>query len=376
MRKAAVTVATLLAGALATLPAGAGPSSGGMASDNVEFIRHIPLSIDGVGGRLVGKYFYTNDQNKIMIFDVSEPENPALTGVLPMPQEWLFSREDLDTNGKIMPVPNTVAGRLYIVDVRDKSSPEIISELPGAQSHTSSCVLNCKWVYNSNGQIVDIRKPRNPKLMETKWGDGKPAQSGHDVTEIAPGLVLTSSNPILLLDARRNPKKPKLLATSVLDPETSTMHSVAWENRGRDRFFLAGSETNLRPRCGGNNGAFMTWDASKWKRTHTFTKIKSFQVENGTFADGRPTVNYAYGGCSAHWFQAHPNFRNGGLVAAAFFEHGTRFLKVSRKGKIKEVGWFMPWGGSTGAAYWITKRIVYAVDYDRGIDIIRFTGAK
>ena len=67
-----------------------GPSAGGISTDNVEFIRHIPLSTNGVGGRLIDGYFYTNDQNKIMIFDVSTPEDPQLSGVLPMPQEWLL----------------------------------------------------------------------------------------------------------------------------------------------------------------------------------------------------------------------------------------------------------------------------------------------
>lgn len=34
----------------------------------------------------------------------------------------------------------------------------------------------------------------------------------------------------------------------------------------------------------------------------------------------------------------------------------------------------LPSAGSTSAAYWITRDIVYAVDYTRGIDILRYTG--
>jgi hypothetical protein len=34
----------------------------------------------------------------------------------------------------------------------------------------------------------------------------------------------------------------------------------------------------------------------------------------------------------------------------------------------------MPLGGSTIATYWITKRIVYAIDVNRGLDILRFKG--
>ena len=57
-----------------------------------------------------------------------------------------------------------------------------------------------------------------------------------------------------------------------------------------------------------------------------------------------------------------------------WYEHGTRFLRVSSKGKISEVGYFLPAGGSTSAAYWVGRNIVYAVDYNRGLDILRFTG--
>ncbi len=70
--------------------------------------------------------------------------------------------------------------------------------------------------------------------------------------------------------------------------------------------------------------------------------------------------------CEINCARAHPKFRNGGLVAAAFFEHGTRFIDVSNKGKIKEIGWFLPHAGSTGAVYWITDRIAYTLDYKPG----------
>ena len=347
-----------------------GPSAGGLSSDNVEWVRHIPLSTNGVGGRLIEGWFYTNDQNKIMIFDVSTPEDPQLTGVLPMPQEWLFSREDLDGNGDILVVPNTVTGTLYIVDVEDKSNPTIISQLDGADSHTSSCVLDCKWVYNSNGAIIDLRNPAKPKLVKEKWGDGKPTNSGHDVEEVAPGLVLTASQPIMLLDARKDPRRPKLLASGG-NPDGRFIHTGRWPQRGKDKFLLMAGETNFKPRCDEASAAFMTWDASKWKRTKSFTMIDEYRMSNGTHVDGSPPANVS---CSTHWHEAHPKFRNGGLVAAAFFEHGTRFIDVSNKGKIKEIGWFLPHGGSTSAVYWITNKVAYTLDYNRGIDIIKFTG--
>ena len=386
MRKIACLAAVLLmavAGSAQATPdtGDLGPSAGGISSDNVEFIQNIPISVDGVGGRLIGKYFYTNDQNKVMIFDVSDPLNPQMTGFVPMPQEVLYSREDLDGNGDILVVPNTVLpnpgesgtkilGSTYIIDVEDKTNPQIISQVNGSAQHTMSCILNCKWAYGSNGNILDLRDPANPKLVEKKWGEGLPAQAGHDVNEVAPGLVLTSTQPIMLLDVR-NPLKPKMLAKG-FNIDGRFIHSNDWPRKGADKFFLAGGETNNQVRCNERNGALMTWDASKWRKTETFTMIDEYRMVNGTYADGSPAVNAV--GCSSHWLEAHPDFRNGGVVAAAFFEHGTRFVDVTPKGQLKEVGWFMPHGGSTGASYWITDEIVYSVDYARGIDILRFTG--
>jgi hypothetical protein len=34
----------------------------------------------------------------------------------------------------------------------------------------------------------------------------------------------------------------------------------------------------------------------------------------------------------------------------------------------------MPWAGMAGAAYWVTDRIIYSLDYNRGIDIIQYNG--
>jgi hypothetical protein len=367
-----ITLGAVLVGALAvtTGAIAQSPSSGGLTSDNVEYIKHVPISVDGVGGRVVGQYFYTNDQHKIMIFDIEDPLNPALTDFYMLPQEVLFSREDLDTNGKILVMPNL--GSLYVFDVSDPADIKLLGQTTGGQ-HTQSCILDCTYAYGSDGAIHDLRNPTKPKLLKEKWGDGMPASGGHDVEEISPGLILTSSQPIMYLDARKDPTHPKLLAAGSSE-DGRFIHSGRWANKGRDKFLVMGGETNFKPRCNETNGAFMTWDASKWRKTHTFTMIDEYRMTNGTYADGSPAANGV--GCSSHWLEPSPKFDNGGIVAAAFFEHGTRFIDVSPTGKINEIGWFMPWGGSTGAAYWVTDEIVYAVDYSRGIDIIKFTGKQ
>jgi hypothetical protein len=76
-----------------------------------------------------------------------------------------------------------------------------------------------------------------------------------------------------------------------------------------------------------------------------------------------------------HWFQEHPTFRNGGLVALSEYEDGVRFLQIGRDGKITEQGYFAALGSSSSSPKWAGKDdVLYSIDYDRGIDIIRWRG--
>ncbi len=371
---------------LAGLSAGAqaGPADG-FNSDNVEFIKHVPLEEGtATGMRVIDDYMYVTSWKDFTIYDVSDPINPVMLSKTLFAEDsadqgtgFRFENEDVATNGKLLIFAQQLpVADLFVYDMEDKTNPVLLSRTPGLGSHTTDCILDCKFLYNSNGMIIDLSDPSAPKQVGD-WsldekGKDRPAASAHDVNEVAPGMVLTSSRPIMLLDGRKNPAKPKLVALGDSDKVTGGIHSNRWPNNGTDDFVMFSSETNATGRCDDDNGGFMTWDASKWKKTGTFQLIDRFQLKSGTYSDGSPAVNGL--GCSAHWFQEHPTFDNGGLLALGSYEHGTRFVDVSPKGKISEVGYFVPNGGSTSASYWLTDEIVYAVDYSRGIDILRFTG--
>lgn len=339
-----------------------GPTTGGFASDNVEHISHIPINLDSAGARLFGKYFYITTSNSLTIYDVSEPEAPQRLGFLPMVQQPYFAEEDVDTNGRILLI-STFNG-LNVVDVEDKSNPTVIGELAGVDEHTFSCILGCKWAYGSEGAIVDLRDPAAPKQVGD-WTEGLNIGNTHDVTEVRPGFVLTSTQPMYLLDVRK-PDAPKVLAQS--EQKSDYMHANLWPNKMKDRFYLAGTES-MGPTCDESDGALLTYSTTNWKKTKTFTIIDEFRVQNGLPTDGDAAANLY---CT-HWFDVRPGFRNGGEVAMGWYEHGTRFFEIDGKGQIEEIGWFVPYAGSTSATYWITKDILYAVDYNRGIDILRFT---
>jgi hypothetical protein len=345
-----------------TAPVATARPDGGVTSPNVTYVATIPLDAGAAtGARLVGKTLYVAGSKSFSVYDVTNPELPLLQSVTPV--GFNFPSEDVDTNGSVLLLNDEqgVAGALQVWDVRDKKAPVRLATLPGMRDHTFTCVLGCRYAYGSRGTIVDLRNPAKP-VVAGRWAS-LPTSDGFDVTEVSPGMVLTSSRTIRLLDARANPAKPRVVRQGRTN-DTRLIHSNRWPRQGRDRFFLVQGETPFSGRCTRESGALMTWDA------RTFSLVDEFRVTNGVYADGSPPAGAA--GCTAMWFQPHPTFADGGLVAAGFFEHGVRFLDVDKRGRIAEVGYFTPAAGATIAAYWITPEIVYAVDLEKGIDILRF----
>lgn len=365
-------VGGLLPGALST--ANAGPTAGGYTSDNVEYVRNVPFEVGTATGARTfevkgKKYLMVTSWRSFSIYDLKDPQNPQLVG-RPVPFGFKFENEDVATNGRIMlfseSLPQNV---LHVWDIQSLENPREIATLPGGAGHTSSCILDCQFSLSSSGTVVDLRRPDQPKVIG-KWNEGLPGKSTHDVTEVSPGVVLTSTNPVMLLDFRKSVTKPKLLATA---DGKDFVHNVQWPQAGKDRFAMAGGETNADTRCNEDSAVWRVLDTKNWQKTKKLTTVAQYEFTNGVFADGAPPVNGL--GCSPHWFDTHPTFKDGGLIAMGSYEHGTRFLTVAPKtGAIKETGWFVPWGGSTSASYWITPEIVYNVDYTRGIDILKYTG--
>jgi hypothetical protein len=75
-------------------------------------------------------------------------------------------------------------------------------------------------------------------------------------------------------------------------------------------------------------------------------------------------------GCaSSHYFSS----RGDGITANAFYTQGVRFLDTSDPANIRQVGWFVNADSNTWAAYW-HKGYVYVADFQRGVDVLRFSG--
>lgn len=385
----ACLVATMaLAVSPASITSAQTPTPGGVTLGPVEYVAYVPF--DGstsTGVTIQGDYMYLTSWKAISIYDISDPENPVQTDSLPV--GFMFENEDVeitpDANylffSQELPVED-----FHVYDIEDKSNIQLVTTLAGGGDHTFTCLLKCKWGYGSDGTIINLADPTDPKIAAAQntpesWHTKVGVAGGaHDLTEVKPGyaIVSTLSGPLMYIDAR-DPMNPKVLALGEKQAESYLFHSGEWPNAGNDRWLLMQGEDNFNPRCAPEaNGPFMVYDTQGWQKTHTFKLSDHYAVQNGTFTDGNPPANGL--GCSAHWFESHPTFDNGGIVAMGYYEHGTRFFNVTNKGKIEEAGVFLPYAGSTSAAYWASKSpkndIVYAVDYTRGIDVLRYTGKE
>ena len=391
MRTLTLTIAALLALlAPADARAQSGMSQGGVSSENVEWLDHHEDTL-GVaeGGRLVGStFFMTNNNQGLFSYDVSKPESPRKLDHLVLAHA--AENEDVATNGRILllsqlgdvyHLSDGVARQghwLNVIDVRDPANMTVIAKVDGGGDHTWDCVLDCTWAYSATGQILDLRDPTAPKLLEERWRDALDPEVSpgfaHDVSEVAPGLIMVATTPMLLLDARENPAKPKVIATAPED-SANAHHNIVWPRAMRDRFIVTASESQHLGRCETYTSArLQIWDATGWERTRTWQPMGSYKPVNGTYTDGQPPVSGTWYGCSAHWAETHPYWQDGGIVAGAFYSHGARLLGVGPDGEPKELGYFMAHGAGASAVYWITDRILYVADDTRGLDVIRYTG--
>lgn len=352
---------------------------GGWVSGSISYVSTIPFDAGGgVGAALHGKHMYVTTFRGFSIYDVSDPRSPQLVSTTALGPH-VFN-EQPQTNGKILlltkDMPNPV---LQVWDVRDKVSPVKLIDfaLPKAD-HIWSCMTNCRFAFGGRGTIVDLRKPSSPKIVGD-WAEGLSIERFHAINEVAPGRFLTGSRPVYQLDARANPKKPKVVMSQPLEPSPAPgLISPAnpppawldWPLKARDRFALVSHETPFSGPCNKNSGGFYTYDTRAWKKFKSFKLIDTFKIDTpeGIYTEGR--APYTVFGCTSYAFDTPPNYGRSRRAAVAWFENGLRLLDIDDKGKISEAGGFVPLGGSSSAPVWVNAKTLYVVDLNRGIDIL------
>ena len=396
VRAVVLAVAVLLFAAPTAVANKSGPDW--VSSDNVQYLGSIKQDVGlTTGAKVLGDRLFVTSGKNISVYDISRPESPQPLGTMTFNTAW--ENEEVPTNGKVLAVASDfyslipscglalkVTGCVQFFDVRDPGNIKEVGSIPIA-NHTAECVLDCQWFYGRAGTIIDARgilDGRTPTVagnwIQELKAQGVDSKSCHHIREIRPGVILTACRPFSVITvnpedaAGASPEHPKVLYTGESD---AFVHSARWPRQGRDKFVLIGGETNFTGRCDGKNGEFRTYSAESVQEGRS-TKFEGPVARlqpagNGTYVDGKPPANHL--GCSVHWFQEHSTFKNGGLVALSEYEDGVRFLQIRRDGSIQEQGFFAPLGGSSSSPKWAGRGdVVYSLDYDRGIDIVRWRG--
>jgi hypothetical protein len=258
----------------------------------------------------------------------------------------------------------------YVIDTSLVTAPHIASVIPKG-AHTVTCAnTKCSHIYADRGWVYDIRDKMAPKEVTTAENAG----ARHYATRDAAGLLWDDG---FVIDPRKNPEKPT----------RTRVGTGGWHNNFRPNadkwkprkagdksallkpgeLVVGNGETWLAPgTCKASSAAITTYAIPNFDKGGKAREIAKVVPRNGDFQDGNPPADAV--GCSAHWF----DYRKG-IVAAGWYDHGTRFVKVDeRTGALAEVGFYQAGITETWGAYWVTDEYVYAIDAARGIDILKF----
>jgi hypothetical protein len=130
-------------------------------------------------------------------------------------------------------------------------------------------------------------------------------------------------------------------------------------------------ETPFSGDCAEHSGSFLTYDGKDWDEPGftEFTLVDEYRMsDNGTPNEGSAPINFF--GCTSYGLDVNPSYKANGLAGTAWFEHGTRVLRVGDDGKIAEVAGFVGHGGNAVRPVWRTDEVLYVIDFHRGIDVL------
>jgi len=414
------------------------PGAGGFTSPNVHYVASIPTGAGvsarevTVGGQ---RRLYVSSAHSLTIYDITNPALPLPLGALPI---YNWENEDIAVSKDgATTILTEFESRFYmhVVDTSNPATPHLVGSLIGDGSHTVECAdVHCDYLFASNGKTYDIRDhggtpltSRTPMALPKAqwWSTQVGAGTAHNLHQDAAGYWIADETPLVMFKETPDPLHLTKVDLGAPTLNTAYQHnnvrpdadeyvarsgdSDASRHDNRDNshrhstvknpyqpsikyadntskaglrpgeLLMTETETNFNPSCAGGTdgtGSFATWSMVNFDKGAPMHQLHVLTPVHGDYANGDPAINAL--GCSGHWFTVRDDepgrYAGDYLVAAGWYEHGTRFLAVDRKtGAISQVGYFQPVRGSASAAYWIDDtNYVYVVDYQRGIDILQF----
>jgi hypothetical protein len=399
----------------------------GAISPNVEFLSNLPIST-AISLGFIGNTVFVSTVLGIYSVDITDPTHPQLLGALPM-YLWENEHMQVDPARNLLFIardprgftsPATTAFPYGAVHVIDVSNPRLMVQIGfhlQPTGHTTSCINDCKFLWVSG--------PASPALLipagaDPAWG-GRPVW-GLDITDPAhpvdcPHFIdlnnhngLTGYDHVADVDAmgvawvagsghirgywtqgqHLDPVTGEVRTATACDPipygggsvnegllagQGGIMHNSSRNLNlsvdGRRGDVLAATEEVTVTNCK-TSGRFVTYDLGGSYAGQSWTAAgKDYKVRR--LDTWTPQNQPGSSGCdSSHWFTD----RGDGLIAIAFYSQGTRLLDISDPRHIREAGFFNVSGTNTWSAHWHGDNYIYVADFQRGLDILRYTGDR
>lgn len=404
--------------------ASATPPSGTISS-NLKFLANLPIP-SAISLGFIGNTVFVSTVLGVYSVDISDPTNPQLLGALPM-YIWENEHMQVDPARNLLFIardprgftsPATTAfpyGALHVIDV---SNPRVMVEMAlhlQPTGHTTACINDCKFLWISGPaspgvQIpagadpawggrpvwgVDITDPKNPvdcphfidlnnhngltdydhvadvDDMGIAWETGSGHIRGYwtegQHVDPATGQVKTATACDPIPYGGGNVNEGLLAGQGGIMHNSSRNLSLSVDGRRGD--VIAATEEVTVTDCK-TSGRFVTYDlggsysGKAWTTTGKDYKLR--RLDTWT-----PENQAGSSGCdSSHWFTD----RGDGLIAIAFYTQGTRLLDIRDPYHIREVGFYNVNNTDTWSAYWHGDNYIFVADFERGLDILRYTG--
>lgn len=396
-----VPVIGLGAAALAVPPMiPSNPVTDPYSSANVRHVGTIP--VEGVGVSMEVREVegqvraFVSGAGGLSIYDATDTTAPELLGHLPI---YNWENEDIavsEDGSTAFLTEFTADAYLHAVDVSNPALPVITDSIVGDGPHTVVCADDpCGYLYGSGGEIFDVRDRADISRLTTTWTKQLGVGSGHNLHEDEAGYFISDTSPIVMFEqVDGDPTQVAEITRGTQTLNTQYQHNNLRPNADRyvpraadegldgplrpGELMLTNGETNFTGTCPDAPGAFSTWSIAGWDQGAEMQQLDVLRPVSGEYDNGDPAVNAM--GCSGHWFTETDALDGSVLVAGAWYEHGTRFLKVDpADGSIEQVGFFQPVRGAASEAFLMPdadptdgKHVVWTIDYHSGIDILEF----
>ena len=412
MRRRLLAVLAAAAAMALSAPSGAVAAQ----SSNVQSVAQIASLPAAISINFIGDTMFVSTVHGVYSYDVSDPANPTLLGALPM---YIWENEDVsvDPKRKLLFVsrdprgftsPATGGdtfpyGAVHVIDVSEPSVLRQVNVFLVPAGHTTSCVNRCDYIWTAgpyanaatqsqwHGRPIfatDVRDPMNPKpcpaAIDTDHDFGKSGYV-HDVQVDRAGVAwVTGQGGVrgYWTSGRHfDPVKHTIRTATGCDPvpfagagtpksatPSQFMHNSWRDSNTRPNLLLA-TEENVVTDCP-TAGRFVIFSLKGTYGGQGFAPETDKTATMKALDTWTPEKQEGSTGCaSSHYFTS----RGDGITANAFYTQGVRFLDTSNPRDIRQVGYFVNSDSDTWAAYW-HKGYVFVADFQRGVDILKFTG--